>query len=190
MLESLNQYIIRCSFSFWKILLIFIGFAGSLRALMFIGDKFAINAGGHLPFDLQNSLTTEQMFIQLTEYTPQAVTLYYVFTAVDYFFPLLAGLFLATIWAFVLRHTLPRWYEIGLQKNLFLLLLVPALLDWLENILLLSAILMWPETPQNVAEAAVTAKQAKLATTLLAQGSTALIILTGLFIWARNRLKG
>ena len=188
MLEQLNQLIIRCSFSRWKFGLITLGFFGSLRLLLFIGEKFKTYANGALPFDLQNSLTSEDVFAQLDNYTEQAFLLYYVFTAIDYAFPLLAGLFQAVIWAYVLRHNLPRWYETGLQRNLFVLLLIPTLFDWLENIALLATILAFPAELHSAADAAVIVKQAKLAATFTAQGATGLILLTGLLLMLKRRL--
>lgn len=189
MLESLNQFIVRCSFSAWKVLLLFLGFFGSLQALMFIGEKIAVQTGGYPPFDLQNFLTPEELLAQLPQYSDDAISLYLAFTTSDYLFPLFAGLFLATLWAFVLRHTKPRLYDTGVQKNRFVLLLIPTLLDWLENILLLTAIMMWPETPGMVAEAAVIAKQAKLVTTLIAQVSTGLLLVYGLIFWITSKLQ-
>ncbi len=187
MLELLNQFIVRCSFSLGGFVLLFVGFAGSLRTLLYIGEKFQPHAAGALPFDLQNSLTTDEIFSQLAGYSDKAYDLYYVFTAIDYFFPLFAGLFLATIWPYVLRHSLPRWYEIALQKNLFVLLLIPTLFDWLENISLLTVIVAFPNELNSAADAAVIAKQIKLATTYLAQASTLLIMLTAVVIAVKGR---
>ncbi len=189
MLEAINQFIVRCSFSKVKFAALFIGFFGSLRALLFIGETFKVHANGAVPFDLQNELTSEQIFAQLANYADEAYTLYYVFTAIDYAFPLLAGLFLATIWAFVLCHCLPSWYEKFLQHNLFLLLLIPTVFDWMENVTLLTVILAYPEPLYGVAEAAVIAKKIKLATTVTAQASTLLILLTGAVIWLRRRFS-
>ena len=188
MLENLNQFIIRCSFSFGKVLLLFIGFFGSLQALLFIGERFGPHAGGALPFDLQNWLTVEEIFAQLPNYTDQAFTLYFVFASIDFLFPLFAGLFLAVLWAWVLRHTQPRWYDRALQSNLFVLLLIPTIFDWVENVMFLSLILSWPNELMLAAQAGVLAKKAKLVTTWMAQGSTALILLFGLIVWASRRL--
>jgi len=189
MLGQLNQLIIRCSFSLGKFIGITLGFLGCLQLLLFIGEKFKPYANGAVPFDLQNSLTSAEIFSQLDGYTDQAFVLYYVFTAIDYVFPLLAGLFLASICAYVLRHSLPRWYETALQKNLFVLLLIPALFDWLENMALLATIIAFPNELSSAADAAVVVKQIKLATTYTAQAATALLLLAGLLIWVKNRLS-
>jgi len=180
MLESLNQFIVRCSFSVWKFVMLVAGFAGTLRVMQLIGERFKEYSGGSLPFDLQNSLNSEQVYAQLANYTDYANTLYYIFSAIDFFFPLLAGLMLATICAFVLRHSAPQFYESALQRNLFPILLIPTLFDWLENLTLLATIITWPESPDSAITAAVLAKQVKLGTTALATGATVLVILYGM----------
>ena len=117
MMNFLNQLIIRISKSGWLYMIVFAGFFATLQALLRIGDRFPERAAGAVPFDLQNQLTAEQIFTQLTGYTDEAFRLYYVFTSIDYFFPLFAGFFLGATAAFLLRHSLPRWYSIAEQKN-------------------------------------------------------------------------
>ena len=190
MLKPINQFIIRCSCSAWKFALLFAGFFGSLQALLFLGEKFKPYANGAKPFDLQNSLNSDKIFAQLADYSDQAFGLYYIFTSIDYFFPLLAGLFLAAIWAYVLRNNLPRWYEYALQRHLFVVLLIPALFDWLENITLLMTIAAFPVELSSVADAAVIMKQAKLAATTVAQGTTGAIIITGAIMTIKRKLTG
>ncbi|MDG2156372.1 MAG: hypothetical protein P8M26_10550 [Gammaproteobacteria bacterium] len=190
MLKPINQFIIRCSSSPWKFALLFAGFFGSLQALLFIGEKFKPYANGAKPFDLQNSLHSDQIFMQLANYSDKAFGLYYVFTTIDYFFPLFAGLFLATIWAYVLRHNLPGWYEYALRRHLFVLLLIPALFDWLENIMLLITIAAFPAELSAAADTAVIMKQTKLAATTVAQITTAVIVIAGIAITIKRKLTG
>jgi hypothetical protein len=161
-MNFLNQLIIRISKSGWLYVIVFAGFFGTLQALQRIADRFPERAAGAVPFDLQNQLTTEQIFPQLAGYTDEAFRLYYVFTAIDYFFPLFAGLFLGATAAFLLRHSLPRWYAIAEQKNLFLLFLLATLFDWLENITLLSVIVGYPNELSTIETLAVAAKMGKL----------------------------
>jgi hypothetical protein len=189
MLEKLNQTVIRLSFSGWGFLLLFAGFLGSLQTLLWLGDRFLVQAGGNLPFDLQNSLTVEQMFAQLEHYTREAFYLYYVFAAVDVVFPLLGGLFLGAIWAFSLRQAKPKWYEIGIQKNLFAFALLGTLFDWVENLGLLAVILAWPERLHNAAIIAVNAKQLKLITLYASQGIAVTLLLFAAVMWLTRRLK-
>ena len=176
-MNALNSVIIRISKSGWQYVLVFAGFFGTLQALLRISEHFAELAAGAAPFDLQNQLTVEQIFAQLAAYTEEAFQLYYVFTVIDFFFPLFAGLFLAATVAFLLRHSLPRWYAIAEEKNLFVLFLLATLFDWLENITLLSVIAGYPNELSSIATLAVAAKMGKLAFVFLFQGLTLLLLI-------------
>lgn len=183
MMNFLNQLIIRISKSGWLYVIVFAGFFATLQALLRIGDRFPERAAGAVPFDLQNQLTAEQIFTQLTGYTDEAFRLYYVFTSIDYFFPLFAGFFLGATAAFLLRHSLPRWYSIAEQKNLFVLFLLATLFDWLENIALLSVIVGYPNEFSTVAVLAVFAKIGKLGFVFLFQTFILVLLLFSTGKW-------
>ena len=182
-MNFLNQLIIRISKSGWLYVMVFAGFFGTLQALLRIADRFPERAAGAVPFDLQNQLTAEQIFTQLAGYTDEAFRLYYVFTAIDYFFPLFAGLFLGATVAFLLRHSLPRWYATAEQKNLFLLFLLATIFDWLENITLLSVIVGYPNKLSTIATLAVAAKMGKLGFVFLFQALTLVLLLFSTGKW-------
>ena len=187
MLSTINRFIIACSHSWWKFLIIVAGQIGTMTVLQRITTDFPDAAGGAVPFDMQNSLTPKMIFEQLAGYTDEAYRLYYVFTAVDYFFPLFAGLMLATVTAFALRHASERGYRIALEKNLFVLLLVPTALDWMENLMLITAIQAWPAQLNVVAVLAVAAKWGKLGSLVVAFALSfgLLVAATGRFIAAQ-----
>ena len=187
MLGKLNGFIISCSQSWWKFLLIFLGQTGSLQLLARITRQFPAVAAGAEPSDMQNELTDGQIFTQLEGYTAEAFDLYAQFQLIDYFFPLFAGLLLATVCAFSLRIAAPRLYATAEQNNLFLLLLVPTLFDWLENISLLRVVTAWPEQAQLAANFAVWAKMGKLSTMSVAFAVTGALLLAAATSWARNR---
>ena len=182
-MNALNSVIIRISKSGWLYVFVFAGFFGTLQALLRIGKRFPELAAGSVPFDLQNQLTVEQIFTQLAAYTEEAFQLYYVFAAIDFFFPLFAGLFLGATVAFLLRHALPRWYAIAEQKNLFVLFLLATLFDWLENITLLSVIAGYPNEFSSIATLAVAAKMGKLAFVFLFQGLVLLLLIFSAGKW-------
>ena len=190
MLGKLNSFIISCSQSWWKFLLIFLGQTGSLQLLSRITQQFPDVAAGAEPFDMQNELTDGQIFTQLEGYTDEAFELYAQFQLIDYFFPLFAGLLLATVCAFSLRIAAPGFYAKAAQNNLFLLLLVPTLFDWLENLSLLRVVSAWPEQAQLAANMAVWAKMGKLSTMSVAFAVTGALLLAAATIWARNRWRG
>ena len=186
-MNALNSVIIRISKSAWLYIIVFAGFFGTLQALLRIGQRFPELAAGAAPFDLQNRLSVEQIFTQLAGYTEEAFQLYYVFTTIDFFFPLFAGLFLGATVAFLLRHSLPRWYAIAEQKNLFVLFLLATLFDWLENITLLSVMAGYPNELSSIATLAVAAKMGKLAFVFLFQGLSLLLLIFSAGLWLARK---
>jgi hypothetical protein len=189
-LSKINGFIITCSQSWWKFLLLFVATIATMGYLQAVTAKFPAITAGDIPFDMQNNLTAEQIFTQLEGYSDAAFSLYATFQAVDYFFPIFAGLFLASICAFSLKIASPRYYEIAKSKNLFLLLLIPPVFDWLENINLLWVISRWPEQSQTAATLAVIAKQAKLATLYVDWAVSSLLLTWALVAWLISRAKG
>ena len=190
MLSRINGFIIACSLSWWKFLLLFVATIATMGYLQAVTAKFPAITAGDIPFDMQNNLTVEQIFTQLEGYSEAAFSLYATFQAVDYFFPIFASLFLASICAFSLRTASPDFYAIALRKNLFLLLLIPAAFDWLENINLLWVISRWPEQSQTAAALAVIAKQGKLATLYIDWAASSLLLTWALVAWLISRTKG
>lgn len=190
MLKNINQFIISCSQSWWKFLLIFAGQTGTMQMLNRITTEFPSVTAGDVPFDMQNTLKPEQIFVQLQDYTDRAFDLYMTFQAVDYFFPLFAGLLLATICAFALRHLSHDLYTTAVSRNLFVILLVPTVFDWLENINLLWVVLAWPETAEIAATLAVGAKMGKLTTMGIAFLVTAVLLISAAGNWIKNRVSG
>lgn len=186
-MHALNSVIIRISKSGWQYVLVFAGFFGTLQALLRIGKRFPELAAGAVPFDLQNQLTVEQIFTQLAGYTEEAFQLYYFFTAIDFFFPLFAGLFLGATVAFLLRHSLPRWYAIAEEKNLFVLFLLATLFDWLENITVLSVMAGYPNELSSIATLAVAAKMGKLGFVFLFQGLVLLLLIFSAGKWLARK---
>lgn len=190
MLTRINQFIVACSQSWWKVLLIFAGQFGTMRGLMTITEKFPAATAGDIPFDMQNTLQPEQIFSQLDGYTERAFVLYRDFQLLDYFFPLFAGLLLATLCAFFLRAASDHWYAVAVNRNLFVLLLIPTVFDWLENLNLLWAVTAWPEQAELAASLAVAAKMAKLGSMGLAFLTTFVLFLWGTYGLIRRRLRG
>src|SRR5262245_15387995 len=128
-LAMLNRLIVRTSSSAWLFIASFAVTFVTLQSLMRIGRAFQPEAGGAEPFDLQNGLTAEQVLAQLPAYTDQARQLYFAFTAIDYVFPFAAGLFMAAIAAFCLRHSFPGVYATLVSRNLLPLLMLASLFD-------------------------------------------------------------
>lgn len=180
MLTKLNHFIIACSLSWWKTTLLILGFSGTISTLMLITATFPDISGGHEPFDMQNSLSVADMWIQLATYTEQAFSRYALFQLVDYLFPLFGGLMMAALCAFALRGISEKAYSTASHKNLFLLFLIPTVFDWLENCGFLWVIIAWPEQADTAAAFAVTAKKCKLVTLMISQSVALLLLVAGL----------
>ena len=187
MLLRLSQLIIRISMSAWLFVATTAIFGGTLAALIQIGSAFPQYAAGAQPLDLQNELAPEQVFPQIANYTERARQLYYLFTAIDYVFPLAAGLFLAAAGAFALRHGLPGIYALMVERRLLPLFLLASAFDWCENVAAITAVLGYPDAPAAVASLLVAAKRAKLLFMMLTQGVVAVLLLIAAARWLGRR---
>jgi hypothetical protein len=143
---------------------------GSFVGLDRIAAGFPPLAGGALPFDLQNGLAVADVYAQLAAWSPAARTRYYAFSAVDWLFPLAAGLFLAATVAVCLRRSLPRAWAWVTGRQLLPLLLLATACDWLENVFALLAVGLYPLESPLLALGLVAAKRAKLAALFPSQG--------------------
>lgn len=114
MLAAVNQFIVNCSTSWWKTLLLLAGQLGCLLALKSIEAGFPEIASGATPFDMQNNLTSAQIFEQLAGYSEAAFRDYYIFQAVDFPFPLFAGFALTGT---LLLMALVRWSAGFIRKG-------------------------------------------------------------------------
>lgn len=176
MLSKLNHLIDECSRTGWKFLIVFVGFGGTLASLQRITGAFPDVADGNIPFDMQNTLESAQVFAQLNVWSDAAFDLYTLFQVIDYFFPLFGGLMMGAVFAFSLRTLAPGLYETARTRNWFLIFMVPTLCDWLENIGFLGVIAAWPEQSTLFATLAITAKYGKLGSLMVTQ-PVALIML-------------
>jgi hypothetical protein len=137
MLSRLTRLLLAASRSWWLCGLIFVLNFLSFRILFGLEDRF--EALTNLPvFDTQNSLTSEALVQQLPLYTGAAYVAYLRFAAFDFVFPLIAALFLAVVWAVLLRLQSGRVAQRLLGSNLPLLPFCATIFDWLENISLLA----------------------------------------------------
>ena len=189
MLGRLQELILRISRTWWLYLIVLLLFAGSLQALMRIGEHFPPYAGGAIPFDLQNDLRADQVYPQLSGYTAQARELYYAFTLIDYAFPFFAGLFITATVAFALRNSLPRLYDALVARKLLLVLMLSTAFDWLENITAVSAIVLYPTEVGWLPELIVLAKKCKLAGVVVSNGAMFAAILFAAGHWAVRRIR-
>jgi hypothetical protein len=163
MAAALQRLIVRISATGTWYVAVLVVAVGSFTTLMRIGTAFPDVAAGNAPFDLQNGLAASDVYPQLSGWTPAARQLYFLFSAVDWVFPLAAGLGLAATIAFCLRRSAPRAYAWVTGRTLLPLLLAPTAFDWLENIFAVAAVATYPQGPAWLPAALVVAKRAKLA---------------------------
>ena len=189
MLGRLQEFVLRVSRTWWLYMGVLFLFVGSLQALTRIGKKFPAFAGGAVPFDLQNDLRADQVYAQLAGYTQPARELYYAFTLIDYAFPFFAGLFITATVAFALRNGLPRVYAAVLSRKLLLVLMLPTAFDWLENVLAVSAILVYPTEVRWLPLLLVAAKKCKLATLVVGNVTMAVVVLVAAGAGLLQRLR-
>jgi hypothetical protein len=189
MLNQLHELIIECSGKWWKFLLAVIVQVGALLMLQRISSDFPEVSGGSPPFDMQNTLQPDQIFEQLTTYTQQAFDLYTVFQVIDFIFPLAASLVIASACAFLLRNISAKIYQKIYSRKLFLLLLVPAGFDYLENIFLFWTVRSWPEQADLAATLAVAAKLGKLGTMTAAFALTGILVVMASLAWVLRRIR-
>jgi hypothetical protein len=188
MLGRLQDLVIRISKTWWLYLIVLFLFIGSLQVLMRIGERFPAYAAGAAPFDLQNDLQADQVYAQVAGYTAQARELYYAFTLVDYAFPFFAGLFITATVAFALRYSVPRFYAALVARKLLLVLMLATAFDWLENVLAVLIIALYPAETAWLPGLLVAAKKGKLAFMWVSNGAMLLAVLTAAGTWLARRI--
>jgi hypothetical protein len=189
MLNRLQTLVIRVSQTWWLYLCVVLLFAGSLLALLRIGETFPSHAAGNLPFDLQNALTAAEVYPQLATWTENARNLYYAFTLIDYAFPFFAGLFIAATAAFAMRNSLPKWYAALAERNLLPVFMLGTAFDWLENLAALSVISLYPAEIGSLPFVLVIAKKLKLVCVMSGQAAMLLLLVYAAGNWLAARLR-
>jgi hypothetical protein len=189
--RKLQELIIAVAASPWRFALVAAVAFGSFRILSGIDAGFPTVAGGHQPFDMQNALTVDAVYPQLSAWSPAAVRSYFVFSAVDWLFPAAAGLFLAATIAACLRYAAPALWARVTGRTLLPLLLLPTAFDWLENSFALATVALYPAESAWLPAALVAAKRAKLGGLLIVQplmlGCTAFAAGTAVSRWWHRR---
>jgi hypothetical protein len=168
---------------------------GLITALTFVSfavlqgiDRQFLRLTGAPVFDTQNNLTPALLRAQLPHYQGEARALYAYFAVIDMIFPLVAALFLALTWCWLLRQIghpdlSGRWVN-----RLPLVAFVPTLFDYLENLTFIS-IVFFGVAADGVLEAAILFKKLKLASLGLCAAITLVLGLWLLVTLARRRLS-
>jgi hypothetical protein len=178
-----NDLVVRVSKSAWLWIMSTVFAFGSLYFVFLnINVPFEAIVGAQM-FDFQNELTVEQIFAQLPNYDEHARALYTAFMFIDFYFPFFAGLTMAAVAALALRHLAPTLYSRIDSKNLFTLFLIPTLFDWSENVSAITVVSAYPDELTAAATALVFFKKGKLASIMVFQAITMLLLLAATLKW-------
>jgi hypothetical protein len=172
-LESLTR-------SWWKFLLVLLANAASFFILFRLEDAFEARTGVAV-LDTQNDLTLPSLLEQLPLYKAEALGDYWRFAAFDFVFPFVAALFLAVLWALLLRLNPAPWLKRPQFAAIPLLAFVVTVFDYLENIGFILTLLLVPNPPTWIIEMALLFKKLKLFGLACSGGLTGLLFLALIF---------
>lgn len=179
-MNSIVRLFTAISRRWWAVVLVFALNFAAFSILFALEDQFEALSG--VPtFDTQNDLTATLIREQLPLYVGEARAAYERFAAFDFVFPLVAGIFIAVIWALLLRiNRLPLAARL-LAWNLPLFPLIGTLWDYLENLSLLTILNAGATLSPTMIDAALLFKRLKL-TWLFATGPITILLLVLLII--------
>jgi hypothetical protein len=166
----------------WWVLVVTILNFISFNILFSLEDRFEGLTG--LPvFDTQNELSPEQIVEQAPLYVGEAQNAYLFFAAYDFIFPFVAGLFVAVILMWLLRHNTSVLAQKLLQWNLPFFVFFGTVFDWLENLGILGIVFTNPDIPDFWIYFALAFKRLKLITLSFSSISLLLVTLFTIFNW-------
>jgi len=173
-MRRLTTWLVAASRKWWLFSSIFVLNLVSFRVLFALEDRFEAVAG--VPtFDTQNDLTVATLLAQLPRYQGAAQAAYGWFAAFDWIFPFISALFLAVLWAWLLRTNPLSFAQRRLRWNMPVWVFAVTLFDWLENSSLV-AIVYGGVRSARVMEAALVWKQLKLAGLTASAAITVLLV--------------
>lgn len=135
-MNRMRIFLIAVSRRWWAVALVFALNFGAFGILFGLEEQFAALTGVPV-YDTQNDLTPARLLEQLPLYSGAARAAYLRFAAFDFVFPLVAGLFVATLWTLLLRLNTGQLARRLLAWGLPLFVFIGTGWDWLENISLL-----------------------------------------------------
>ncbi len=149
----------------WAIALLAAIMVWMMRQLTALSGKLQVVTGFEA-FDMQSSLGIDDIALQLTHYTPEAVRLYSAFSSTDFLFPFLSSLFWAALLVWGLRRARPALYAAGGWQRHLPWLFIGCVFDWIENVANAWVVGRYPPLHTGVAYLALAAKYAKTTTVI------------------------
>ncbi len=185
-MQGLTQQLVQVASLGWPVLIALALQLVSFRLLNMTGKRFSKVTANHEAFDFQNKLTTAQIYEQLPDYTSESKRLYNLFFVIDFFFPLLASLFLSLLWAALLPRPEATVYRQLLRWNAPLFAFLPALFDWGENVCFVVIVNRYPPIMPRLALIGVVFKRLKLATLFATIGITMILLVVTVILWVQS----
>ncbi|MBC8099534.1 MAG: hypothetical protein H7Y11_08825 [Armatimonadetes bacterium] len=175
-MNRLNRGLISSSNHWWAVVLVVVLNFSAFVILFGLEDQFEALTAFPV-YDTQNDLTAEALLTQLPLYQGEARSAYLRFAAFDFVFPLVAGLFVAVLWALFLRLNTWRIPQRLLALGLPLFPLIVTVWDWLENVSLLVVLSAGASPDPAFINAVLLFKRLKLAGLALSGAGTSLLLL-------------
>lgn len=190
MLNKLTGSLVAVSRRWWLCALALVLNITSFQVLFALEDRFEALTGAPV-FDTQNGLTVATLLEQLPLYRGAAYSAYLGFAAFDWIFPFVGSLFIAILWALLLRWNHSRIAQRLLAAHLPLLPFVATVFDWLENVTLLLVTGAASPPGQLLLNAVIVCKQLKLTSLMVLMAVTVLLHLLLLGhklagVWRKN----
>lgn len=174
MLNKLTRSLVVATRTWWLCALALVLNVTSFQVLFGLEDRFEALTGAPV-LDTQNGLTVATLLEQLPLYRGAAYGAYLRFAAFDFVFPLVGALFLAVLWALLLRWNRGRIAQRLLGWNLPLLPFLATLFDWLENVSVLLVISAASPPGQLLLNSVIVFKRLKLTSLTVIMAITILL---------------
>ena len=144
---------------------------------------------GEKVFDLQPSLTPNQIYEQLPKYTEEAIAVYWKFVALDYLFPVTGALSVVLLLGIMLARGKSAISTKMLKSRVWLIPFGIIPFDWLENTGFIFLVHNFPVKSWNLAQCTCWCKYSKMLFVFLLNGVLIIGLVT--FFWERvaNRQK-
>jgi hypothetical protein len=155
--------------------------------LFYSVEKLAAMTGGLSFMDMQPMLTVEQLFEQISTYSPETISFYVGWSLFDYAWPLVTFTTVCFISAWLLSFLSEKW-----QQKFWLLVTAAyttVIFDWLENMGFVALVLGVPAEPVWLAQLTLTLHAGKLLFNMLFNVGTWVLLIAVIVTAIRSRFS-
>lgn len=132
-MTKIRDVLIALSRRWWAVALAFVLTVAAFGILSSLEKQFEIITGVTV-LDAQSDLTPARILEQIPLYQGKAREAYLRIAGFDFLLPLVAGIFVAVLWALLLRLNTWEFSQRLLKLGFPLFMLIGTLWDWAENI--------------------------------------------------------